>query len=57
MCVLQRQLELGHVNDDCLGNYGFHAPIDGNHFGFQRMGDNVKDGLVQCCLTLERHLE
>ena len=25
---------------------GFHAPIDGNHFGFQRMDDKVKDGLV-----------
>ena len=46
MCVLQRQLELGHGNDDCLGNYGFHAPIDGNRFGFQRMDDKVKDGLV-----------
>ena len=21
-------------------------PIDGNHFGFQRMDDKVKDGLV-----------
>jgi hypothetical protein len=29
-----------------LGNYGFHASIDGNHFGFQRMNDKVKDGLV-----------
>ena len=37
---------LGHDNDDCLGNYGFHAPIDGNHFSFQRMDDKVKDGLV-----------
>jgi hypothetical protein len=25
---------------------GFHAPIDGFHFGFQRMIDNIKDGLV-----------
>ena len=25
---------------------GFHAPIDGNRFGFQRMDDKVKDGLV-----------
>ena len=25
---------------------GFHAPIDGIHFGFQRMDDKVKDGLV-----------
>ena len=25
---------------------GFHAFIDGNHFGFQRMDDKVKDGLV-----------
>ena len=25
---------------------GFHAPINGNHFGFQRMDDKVKDGLV-----------
>jgi hypothetical protein len=26
--------------------YGFHAPIDGNRFGFQRIGDKVKDELV-----------
>jgi hypothetical protein len=25
---------------------GFHAPIDGIHFGFQRMNDKVKDKLV-----------
>ena len=25
---------------------GFHAPIDGIRFGFQRMDDKVKDGLV-----------
>jgi hypothetical protein len=25
------------------GQYGFHAPIDGNHFGFQRVDDKVKD--------------
>jgi hypothetical protein len=25
---------------------GFHAPINGNRFGFQRMGDKVKDRLV-----------
>jgi hypothetical protein len=25
---------------------GFHAPIDGNHFSFQRMDDKFKDGLV-----------
>ena len=46
MCVLQRQLELGHGNGDLLGNYGFHAPVDGNHFDFQRMDDKVKGGLV-----------
>ena len=46
MCVLQRKFELGHGNDDCLGDYGFYAPIDANHFGFQRMDDKVKDGLV-----------
>jgi hypothetical protein len=38
--------KLGHGNGDCLGNYGFHAPIDGNHFSFQRMNDKVKDELV-----------
>ena len=37
---------MGHGNGNCLGNYGFHAAIDGNHFGFQRMDDKVKDGLV-----------
>ena len=42
----ERQVELGHGNDDSLGIYGFHAPIDGNHFGFQRMDDKVKDKLV-----------
>ena len=46
MCVLQRQFELGHGNDDCLGNYGFHTPIDENRFGFQRIDDKVKDRLV-----------
>ena len=25
---------------------GFHAPIDEFRFGFQRMDDKVKDGLV-----------
>ena len=25
---------------------GFHAPIGGNHFSFQRMDDKVKDRLV-----------
>ena len=25
---------------------GFHAPIDGNRFGFQRLVDKVKDRLV-----------
>ena len=25
---------------------GFHALIDGNRFGFQRMDDKVNDGLV-----------
>jgi hypothetical protein len=27
-----------------LGSYDFHAPMDGNRFGFQRMDDKVKDG-------------
>ena len=35
--------KLCHGNGDCLGNYGFHAPIDGNRFDFQRMDDKVKD--------------
>jgi hypothetical protein len=38
--------KLGHGNGDLLGNYGFHAPIYGNHFGFQRMNNKVKDELV-----------
>ena len=46
MYILQMQLELGHGNDDCLGDYGFHASVDGNRFDFQRMDDKVKDGLV-----------
>jgi hypothetical protein len=25
---------------------GFYALIDGNHFGFQRMNDKIKDELV-----------
>jgi hypothetical protein len=25
---------------------GFHTPINGNHFSFQRMDKKVKDGLV-----------
>ena len=36
-------IKLGHGNGDRLGNHGGHAP---NHFGFQRMDDKVKDGLV-----------
>jgi hypothetical protein len=36
----------------------FMPPVDGNHFGFQRMDDKVKDGLVLSWrLALERHLE
>ena len=45
-CVLQMQFELGHGNGYLLGNHGCHAPVDGNHFGFQRMDNKVKDGLV-----------
>jgi hypothetical protein len=33
---------LDHSNGN-LGQYGFHAPVGGNHFGFQRMDDKVKD--------------
>jgi hypothetical protein len=29
-----------------MGNYGSHAPVDGKRFGFERMDDKVKDGLV-----------
>jgi hypothetical protein len=29
-----------------FGQYGFHAPINGNHFDFQKIGDKVKDELV-----------
>jgi hypothetical protein len=32
---------------------GFHAPIDENCFGFQRLDDKVKDGLV---LSVDWHL-
>ena len=46
MCVLQRQFELGHGNGNGSGNHGGHAPGDENRFGFQRMDDKVKDGLV-----------
>ena len=27
-------------------NNGFHAPIDGIHFGFQRFDNKVRDGLA-----------
>jgi hypothetical protein len=46
MYVLKRHCKLGHRNGNLLGNYGFHAPINENRFGFQRMNDKVKDGLV-----------
>ena len=46
MCVLKRQFELGHDNGDVWAINGFHAPIDGNRFDFQRMDDKLKDGLV-----------
>ena len=42
-------IKLGHGNGDHLGKQGGHGwscPYDGNHFGFQRMDDKVKDGLV-----------
>ena len=39
-------IKLGHGNGNWLGNYRFHAPIDGNRFDFQRMDDKVKDELV-----------
>jgi hypothetical protein len=29
-----------------IGQCGSHAPVDGIRFGFQRMDDKVKDGLV-----------
>jgi hypothetical protein len=45
MCFAKAS-KLGHGNGDCLDNYGFHAPIDGNHFVFQRMDYKVKDRLV-----------
>jgi bifunctional pyridoxal-dependent enzyme with beta-cystathionase and maltose regulon repressor activities len=45
-CVLKRQIKLGHGNRNWLGNYGIYAPVDGNHFDFQRMDDKVKDRLV-----------
>jgi hypothetical protein len=32
------------INDWAIN--GFHAPIDGIHFGLKRMDDKVKDGLV-----------
>ena len=37
-------IKLGHGNGDQLGNHGCHiCPYNGNHFGFQRMDDKVKD--------------
>ena len=39
-------IKLGHGNGNWLGNNDGHAPNDGNRFGFQRMDDKVKDGLV-----------
>ena len=36
-------IKLDHGNGDRLGNQSCHAPYDGNHFGFQRMDDKVKD--------------
>ena len=45
MCFTKAS-KLGHGNGNCLSNYDFHAPIDGNYFGFQRMDDKIKDGLV-----------
>ena len=39
-------IKLGHGNGDHLGKQGGHGwscPYDGNHFGFQRMDDKVKD--------------
>jgi hypothetical protein len=42
----KNKFELGHSNGDRVGYNGFHAPIDGFRFGFQRMDDKAKDGLV-----------
>ena len=33
---------------------GFYAPIDGNHFGFQRMDNKVKDELVLSVVWYQR---
>ena len=34
----------------------FPAPINGNHFSFQRMDDKVKDGLVLSVIGVEETL-
>ena len=39
-------IKLGHGNGDRLDKSRWSCPYDGNHFGFQRMDDKVKDGLV-----------
>ena len=35
-------IKLGHGNGD-IGQLRWSCPYDGNHFGFQRMDDKVKD--------------
>ena len=40
-------IKLGHGNGDRLGYLSWWScPYDENRFGFQRMDDKVKDGLV-----------
>ena len=45
MCFVEA-IKLGHGNGDQLGKLWWLCPYDGNRFGFQRMDDKVKDGLV-----------
>ena len=39
-------IKLGHGNSKLIRQSWLSCPYDGNHFGFQRMDDKVKDGLV-----------
>lgn len=57
LCVLQRQFKLGNGNGDWLGTYGFHAPIAGFNFSFQRKDMKIKDWLVLSVVGVEGHLD
>ena len=45
VCIAEA-IKLGHGNGELIGQSWLSCPYDRNRFGFQRMDDKFKDGLV-----------